>query len=457
MQPVLSPHLFREYDIRGIVPDALNADVARRIAHAFGLTVTEKLHRVTPRICVGWDGRLSSPSLKEAVIEGLQRAGAEALEVGLGPTPLTYFSVFHEDADGCIMITGSHNPPSHNGLKMMIGKAPFYGADIQALFQKLLTGSMPVKQGSRRRLNVCPVYIDTLRRVSLVQQKKLCVVWDAGNGAAGEIVRELIQQLPGEHTLLFGTIDGTFPNHHPDPSDPHNMEDLIREVRVRNADIGIAFDGDGDRIGVVDAKGRIIAGDQLLAIYARHVLKNNPGGVVIADVKASKAVFDVIKTSGGTPLMWKTGHSNIKSKMKETGAILAGEMSGHMFFADRYYGFDDAVYAAVRLLDILANSDETLADMLDALPVVCATPEIRIDSDDARKFTIIGAIASDLKTRGATFSDVDGVRVDTPDGWWLIRASNTQPVLVARAEAEDEVKLKQLSEEMYAYLNGQKA
>lgn len=452
MSSTISPHLFREYDIRGIVPSALNADVAEAISHAFGVMVAETLELSTPKICVGWDGRQSSPMLKDAVAKGLQRAGVSVLEVGLGPTPMTYFSVFHAQADGCIMITGSHNPPDHNGLKMMIGTAPFYGAQIQALYQRILKGDLPVKQGSSRLLSVQPTYLDALLSAASLSENPLNVVWDTGNGAAGEVVRALIDKLPGTHTLLFGEIDGTFPNHHPDPSDPHNMEDLVREVLNKSADIGIAFDGDGDRIGVVDASGRILAGDQLLALCARYVLKEHAGATVIADVKTSKAVFDTIANAGGVPLMWRTGHSNIKSKMKETGAILAGEMSGHMFFADTYYGFDDAVYAAMRVLGMLANSKETLAEMLDSLPKMHSTPEIRIDSDDATKFAIIAALVRDLKKEGARFSDVDGVRVDTADGWWLIRASNTQPVLVARAEATSEVGLERLKAAMDGYL-----
>lgn len=452
MSLALSAHLFREYDIRGIVPQALNAEVAEKIAHAFGVIVAEKLGLPLPKICVGWDGRLSSPALKVSISRGLQRAGVHVMEVGLGPTPLTYFAVFHENADGCIMITGSHNPPDHNGLKMMIGKAPFFGAQIQALYQRIQQGELPEKRGAYSQLAVKPVYLQKLLSLSSKLPQSLKVVWDCGNGATGEIVQALVEKLPGEHEVLFGAIDGKFPNHHPDPSDPHNLQDLIETITRSQADIGIAFDGDGDRIGVVDAKGRIIAGDQLLALLARDMLKHHKGATVIADVKSSKAVFDDIAAHEGNALMWKTGHSNIKSKMKETGALLAGEMSGHMFFADQYYGFDDAIYAAMRVLNMLADSAHTLADMLDSLPKMMSTPEIRIESEDSKKFEIIRQLVTDLKNEGANFSDVDGVRVNTDEGWWLIRASNTQPVLVARAEANSEEGLNRLSAEMHTRL-----
>ncbi len=433
--PPISPHLFREYDIRGVYPSVLSDAAVEQIAHAFGKAVQETQGKNSPVICVGWDGRKSSPALKNAVCRGLNRAGVEVLEIGLGPTPMTYFSVFHAKADGCIMITGSHNPPDHNGLKMMIGKAPFYGAQIQALRARIEAGAMKEMQGRVKVYDVKSAYLEALCSAASLNHKPLHVVWDCGNGAAGEVVQALVAQLPGTHHVLFGEIDGSFPNHHPDPSDPHNMVDLQREVRIRGADIGIAFDGDGDRIGVVDEAGRIIAGDQLLALVARYVLRQHPKATVIADVKTSKVVFDDIQRAGGVPCMWKTGHSNIKAKMKETGALLAGEMSGHMFFADRYFGFDDAIYAAMRVLDMLASSDQTLGDMLDSLPMVHATPEIRIECDDDRKFEIIAELVKKLDEAGADYSSVDGVRVNTAEGWWLIRASNTQPVLVARAEA----------------------
>jgi phosphomannomutase len=444
----LPPHLFREYDIRGVFPSALSESAAEQIAHAFGLKVSAELKISNPKICVGWDGRKSSPSLKVAVSKGLMRAGVEVLEIGIGPTPMTYFAVFHENADGCVMITGSHNPPDHNGLKMMIGTAPFYGAQIQELRDKIADGKLDENHGSIKECTIRTIYIDTLLNAAKLDQKPLNVVWDCGNGAAGEVVQALVKQLAGKHHVLFGEIDGAFPNHHPDPSDPHNLEDLQREVLARSADLGIAFDGDGDRIGVVDSKGRIIAGDQLLAIVAPYVLRENSGATIIADVKTSKAVFDAIEQAGGKALMWKTGHSNIKAKMKETGALLAGEMSGHMFFADKYFGFDDAIYAAIRVLDMIANSPNTLAEMLDDLPKMHSTAELRMDCDDERKFEIIAKLVRDLEESGADFSAIDGVRVNTPDGWWLIRASNTQPVLVARAEAATKEGLERVQAEM---------
>lgn len=466
MPPVLKPnptaipaHIFREYDIRGEVPSELNAAIALQIADMFARVVAEMEGVKTPRICLGWDGRVSSPELKVAITQGLTRAGAEVIEVGLGPTPMTYYSVFNQNANGCVMITGSHNPANYNGLKLMVGKRPFFGEMIQDLYQRMVaageshTGDHPqavdkTEQGDAIKKS----YLATQLAAAGTSGKPLNVVWDCGNGAAGEVVTALTKQLPGTHEVLFGEIDGRFPNHHPDPSVDANMQDLKQRVLATSADIGFAFDGDGDRIGVIDAKGRIWAGDQILAVCAKQVLRDHPGARIIADVKTSQGVFDAIAAWGGEPIMWKTGHSNIKTKLIESGAKLAGEMSGHMFFADEYDGFDDAIYAAMRLMRLLASSEKTSDQLYDELPIWHSTPEIRIDADDATKFQIIEQIAGKLKQAGQTFSDIDGVRVQTEQGWWLIRASNTQPVLVARAEARDAAGLAVLKSGLQAAL-----
>jgi phosphomannomutase len=349
---------------------------------------------------------------------------------------MLYFAATTLGTDGGVMVTGSHNPPDYNGFKMMLGKKPFFGKQIQDIGARANAGDVvPPAAGSERAVDVSADYVRRILSDWDGGDRLLKVVWDNGNGAAGEVLQRLVGSLPGEHTVLNGEIDGHFPAHHPDPTVPKNLEQLIAEVRARGADIGIAFDGDADRIGAVDDEGNILAGDQLLVILARDVLKDRPGATIIADVKASQVLFDEVSAAGGTPLMWRTGHSLIKAKMAEIGSPLAGEMSGHIFFADKWYGFDDALYAAVRLLGIVARMDGKLSAVRAALPHVLNTPELRFDCADTRKFAVIEEVAARLKASGATVSDIDGVRVSTKDGWWLLRASNTQAVLVARAEA----------------------
>lgn len=444
--PNISPHIFREYDIRGEVPGELNADNAELIAAGFAAQVAKMVGKEAPVIHVGYDGRLSSPALKDAVIRGLQRGGATARDIGLGPTPLTYFSVFHLDADGCVMITGSHNPPQYNGLKLMVGKKPFFGEMIQTLGKSVMESVTEfVEVRSQAEIvDLKPTYLEALIKAGGVLTDDLHVIWDCGNGAAGEMVQQLAAKLGGRHEVLFGEIDGTFPNHHPDPSVEVNMQDLKAAVLSKKASIGIAFDGDGDRIGVVDFKGRIWAGDQLLAVLAMDVLHSNPGATIIVDVKTSQAVIDAIATHGGKPLVWKTGHSNIKSKLAEMGAPLAGEMSGHVFFADEYYGIDDALYAACRLLRLMSTAGKTSAELYDALPQWVSTPEMRIHCAEEQKFAIVAKVASQLAAEKADVNTIDGVRVQLAEGWWLLRASNTQPVLVARAEAKNASDLQKL-------------
>jgi len=366
------------------------------------------------------------------------------LRIGLGPTPMLYFAVNTEPVDGGIMVTGSHNPADYNGFKLMLGKKAFFGADIQRLGRIAAEAPAPAGRMSRTEEKaVLDAYVARLL-ADYDGAQALSVVWDCGNGATGEVVQRLTQRLPGRHRLLHATIDGRFPAHHPDPTDPKNLADVRQAVREGGADLGIAFDGDGDRIGVVDGKGRILWGDQLMVALAAEVIEAKPGATIIADVKASQVLFDEIRRLGGKPLMWRTGHSLIKSKMAEIGAPLAGEMSGHVFYADHYYGYDDALYAAIRLLGIVSRSGESLAAFHDRLPAVVNTPELRFPCSEARKFAVIDEVRDRLKRAGAAMSDIDGVRVKTADGWWLLRASNTQDVLVARAEAKDDAGLARL-------------
>ncbi|HKU93703.1 MAG TPA: phosphomannomutase/phosphoglucomutase [Vineibacter sp.] len=442
------PTILREYDIRGIVGQTLHAADARAIGRTFGTRVVRGGGKT---VALGYDGRLSSPELQNACAEGLRAAGVDVVRIGLCATPMLYFAVYELNADGGIMITGSHNPANYNGFKMMLGKKPFYGADIQALGRMSETGDVATGQGGLTERSVLDAYAARVVR-DVRPGRKLKVVWDSGHGAVGVSIRDVISRLPGEHTVLFEKVDGSFPAHHPDPTVEANLEDLKAEVKKRGADLGIAFDGDGDRIGAVDGQGRVLWGDQLLAIWARDVLKEQPGATIIADVKASQVLFDEVAAAGGKPLMYKTGHSLIKVKMAELGSPLAGEMSGHVFFADRWYGFDDALYAGVRLLDVVATSPQSLAQMRDALPQPVNTPELRFDCDEARKFKVVDEVKARLQKAGATFSDIDGVRVSTPDGWWLLRASNTQAVLVARCEAKDVAGLDRLKDAVKAAL-----
>ena len=432
----------REYDIRGIVGKTLHGADAFAIGRVFGSIIAAGGGH---SVAVGYDGRLSSPELEPELVRGLVESGIDVLRIGCGPTPMLYYAATTLNTDGGIMVTGSHNPPDYNGFKMMKGKKPFFGPDIQEIGARALAGEVVAScQGSARDVDVSADYIARVAADWDGGNRQLKVVWDNGNGAAGEVLQRLVAVLPGHHTVLNGAIDGHFPAHHPDPTVPKNLVELIAEVRAQGADIGIAFDGDADRIGAVDNQGNILAGDQLLVILARDVLKTHPGATVIADVKASQVLFDEVAKAGGVPLMWRTGHSLIKAKMAETGAPLAGEMSGHVFFADKWYGFDDALYAAVRLLGITARLDVSLSTVRAGLGQVVNTPELRFDCDDVRKFGVIEEVAARLRASGADVSAIDGVRVSTADGWWLLRASNTQAVLVARAEAHDEAGLDRL-------------
>ncbi|MGP8027506.1 MAG: phosphoglucomutase/phosphomannomutase PgmG [Acidocella sp.] len=431
----------REYDIRGIVGETLTEADAFAIGRVFGSMVAEAGGR---KVAVGRDGRLSSPALAAALIKGLMASGAEVIDVGQGPTPMLYYASFAEPADGAVMVTGSHNPPNYNGFKMMLKNKPFFGKDIQTLGARAEAGQVvPETQGSVVEKDVSEAYVARMLK-DWDGERKLKVVWDNGNGAAGDVLVKLVEQLPGEHKLLNAKIDGTFPAHHPDPTVPKNLEQLIDAVKKEGADVGIAFDGDADRIGLVDNEGHILFGDQFLILMARDVLREHPGATIIADVKASQVLFDEVAKAGGTPLMWKTGHSLIKSKMAELGSPLAGEMSGHIFYNDKWYGFDDALYAAVRILGVIARMPETVGEFRASLPEVVNTPELRFDCTEDRKFAVVAEVAERLKAAGEKVADTDGVRVNTEDGWWLLRASNTQAVLVARAESTSEAGLSRL-------------
>jgi len=447
------PSIFREYDIRGIVGQTLFPSDAYKIGLGFAGLVREAGGSA---VAIGRDGRLSSPALADALAAGLIAGGAKVTDIGRGPTPMLYYASHHLAADGAVMVTGSHNPPDHNGFKMMLKNKPFFGPQIKRL-GALMAGMadpatlVPPAGGVAAR-SVFDAYV-----VRLLQDfrpgRDLTVVWDPGNGATGEAAQALTAKLPGRHVLINETIDGTFPAHHPDPTDPHTLTQLVARVAAERADLGVAFDGDGDRIGVVDGQGRILWGDQILVLLAEEVLAERPGAVIMADVKASRALFDQIAALGGQPLMWKTGHSLIKTKMAETKAPLAGEMSGHIFFGDRYYGFDDALYAAIRLLSIVAGwKDQTLAARYDRMPKLVNTPELRFDCPDERKFSVIEAVKTRLEGGAGAVNDLDGVRVSHADGWWLLRASNTQAVLVARCEGKDDAALVRLKGELAGHL-----
>ncbi|MCB9964927.1 MAG: phosphomannomutase/phosphoglucomutase [Rhodospirillales bacterium] len=434
-----NPDIIREYDIRGTVGEDLTGQDAYYIGRAFG---TKIIRSGGDTVCVGYDGRHSSPAFETELIKGLVDCGITVERVGMGPTPLLYFAVKDHMADGGIMITGSHNPSHMNGFKMTLLSSPVYGAAIKELAELAAAGDFETGTGSIRDVDMADTYIERLLRDVKID-RPLKVAWDAGNGAGGAVLHKLVSKLPGEHILLYADVDGDFPNHHPDPTVDKNVEDLKRAVIEQKCDIGIAFDGDADRIGVIDDKGRIIRCDMLLAVYAREVLKNRPGAPIIADVKCSNALFREIKNMGGKPVMWKTGHSLIKSKMGELNAPLAGELSGHIFFADKYYGYDDALYCSVRLLDQLCHGQEgdqpiKLSALMENMPRPVNTPEIRLDVDESEKFKLVAKVQAHLKETLPDISmldETDGARVTLAEGWWLLRASNTQACIVARAEA----------------------
>ncbi len=436
------PSSLREYDIRGIVGQTLGEADAYAIGRGFGTRVRRN---GGTRVAVGYDGRVSSVSLEGELVRGLRETGIDVVRVGLGPTPMLYYAEAILEVDGGVQVTGSHNPGEYNGFKMVLAHAPFYGADIRDLDRLSENADWEDGEGSVSDYVIIDDYV--ARLVRDYDAGPFRIGWDAGNGAAGEVIEKLVALLPGEHHTIFTEIDGTFPNHHPDPTEEKNLSDLKQLVADNKLDFGLAFDGDGDRIGAVDGMGRVVWGDQILSILAEPVLKALPGATIIADVKASQALYDRVSELGGEPLMWKTGHSLIKTKMKETGAPLAGEMSGHVFFASDYYdfyGFDDAQFAAIQLIRAVASQGGSLTALKDAMPPMVNTPEMRFQVDESRKFAVIDEVLSRLEADGAEVNHTDGARVNTPDGWWLLRASNTQDVLVARAEAQDQAGLDRL-------------
>jgi phosphomannomutase/phosphoglucomutase len=429
--------IFREYDIRGNAERDLSDDLARDLGRAFGTLLAERGKR---RVMVGRDCRLSSRRLRNALIEGLVETGRHVVKIEVGPTPLLYFAVNHLEADGGVMVTGSHNPPEDNGFKLLVGRSTIHGDEIRALGERIQKRDFITLPGGHvERAEVSPRYVHWMKGNVRLARTDLKVVVDAGNGAGGPLGLACMRALGLEPEALYCEMDGRFPNHHPDPTLPENVAELIARVRATGADVGIAYDGDADRLGAVDSRGEIIWGDRLLVAFGRAVLERHPGAAVLGEVKCSQTLYDDIAKHGGRPIMWKTGHSLIKAKMKEEGALLAGEMSGHLFFADRYFGYDDAVYASLRLLEILAASKQNLAEMLSDLPPTFVTPEIRVPCPDEIKFKVVARVLEHYRATHSV-ADVDGARVNFGDGWGLVRASNTQAVLVLRFEASSEAR-----------------
>lgn len=431
---MVPPGIFREYDVRGVFGQDLTPEVAAQVARAFAAYLRHRTPGPGPvPVVVGHDNRSSSPELHRAVVGALVESGCDVTDVGLVTTPVFYFARVHLGIDGGIMITASHNPPEYNGFKLAHGFGTLYGDQIQEIRRLAEAGASVQGQGRVRAVDVKPAYREAILGRVKLGPRRLKVVVDCGNGTASVVAPDVLRGLGVDLVELYCESDPTFPHHHPDPVDPKNLQDLIRRVLSEGADVGIGFDGDGDRIGVVDDRGRIVWGDELMILFWREILPKYPGAQAIVEVKCSQALVDEIRRLGGRPFFYKTGHSLIKAKMKEIGAVFTGEMSGHMFFADEYYGFDDAVYAAARLLRILSHTDRPLSELLADVPRYFATPEVRVPCPDDRKFAVVEELVRRFKERYEVV-DVDGARVLFPDGWGLVRASNTQPVLVVRAE-----------------------
>jgi phosphomannomutase/phosphoglucomutase len=435
----INPQIYREYDIRGVVEKDLTPDIVRRLGQGFGTHMAQLGRKA---LVVGRDGRLSSKDFSEALIKGLISTGCDVVDVGLCPTPIYYFSIFHLNKEGGMMVTGSHNPPEFNGFKVSVGKSTIFGEEIQNLRRLIEKGEFAVGRGTLSEMAIIPSYQDYIKR-NIRLGKKMKVVIDSGNGTAGVVAGPLLRDLGCEVEELYCDIDGRFPNHFPDPTIPENLKDLIDRVKKIQADIGIGYDGDGDRIGVVDDAGNIIWGDQLMILFSREILKYKPGATFVAEVKCSQNLFNDIEQHDGKAIMWKTGHSLIKEKMREEKAVLGGEMSGHIFFADHYFGYDDAIYASCRLIELLSKTDKELSQLLEDVPKTSITPEIRVNCPDEIKFEVVEKVKEELK-KDHPIIDVDGVRVKFEDGWGLVRASNTQPVLVLRFEALTEKRVQEI-------------
>lgn len=433
---MLNRDVFREYDIRGVVDTDLTLDFVRDLGRAIGTYARE--HGVD-KLSLGYDCRLSSEKFRDALCRGLNLAGIDVLDIGLCTTPLLYFSIRHLNVGGGVMVTGSHNPPDFNGFKICIGPDTIYGSEIQKLLQIMEKENYISGVGSLTRVDVAADYEDYLFR-NVEIKKPMTVALDGGNGTGGLFALPLLRRFGCRVLDINCDPDGHFPNHFPDPTVPENLDALIRVVKEGKADLGIAYDGDADRIGVVNDQGEILWGDELLLLFSRFVLQENPGATIIGEVKCSQKLYDDIAGHGGRPIMWKAGHSLIKGKMKEEHALLAGEMSGHVFFADRYFGYDDALYATIRLLEILSCTGKKLSELLSDVPKTCSTPEIRVDCPDSIKFKIVDAVKTFFQNQ-YDMIDIDGLRISFPEGWGLLRSSNTQPVLVLRFEAETEKSL----------------
>jgi len=446
----MNPRVFREYDIRGNADRDLSDEFAFELGQSIG---THLLRAGSKKITLGRDVRVSSPRLHAALKRGLLSTGIDLIDVGIVATPVLYYSVFHFDADGGVQITGSHNPPEDNGFKVLRGKSTIHGAEIQKLRELIEKRDFSTGNGRSEDRDVVGPYQQMVASKIELGPRRFKVVVDAGNGVGG-IAAPIIEKLGFDVTPLYCEPDGRFPNHHPDPTVEKNVADLKKTVAEKGAEVGIALDGDADRIGVVDAKGRIVWGDQLMILFARAILKEQPGATFVSEVKCSKALYDEIAKAGGRAIMWKVGHSLIKEKMKEEKALLAGEMSGHIFFAHRYYGYDDAIYSAARLVELLSREQRTLSELVDTLPKLHNTPEIRYELPDEIKFEMVKRIVARFKQRGHGITDVvdvDGARVLWKDAWALVRASNTQPALVLRFEAESEARL----DEVQAFVRGE--
>lgn len=445
--------ILRAYDIRGIVDEEIFEQDAWNIGRSFASIIKESYE--IPTIAVGYDGRLSSPAFKKCLIDGLLTTGAHVLEIGLGPSPMLYYAGHFLKCHAAIMVTGSHNPLNHNGFKFVFENKPFFGSQIQTLGDRISKKDFYQGTGSLEIRDIKKDYLSYLLNdffTHYSQGRPLKITWDAGNGATGELLKQLIQKIPGDHILLNEVIDGNFPAHGPDPTVAKNLIQLQQTVLQDGCDLGIAFDGDGDRIGIIDDQGAIIWGDQLLKLYAEEVLAHHPGATIIADIKASQSLFDYVNTLGGKGLMWATGHSLIKAKMAETKSLLAGEMSGHIFFADRHPGYDDALYAALRLIGILSQRSQKLSVWHKKFPQAFNTPEIRIDCSHQDKFGIIDSLKAILDHQHQNYCDLDGIRVTEQHGWWLLRASHTQEAIVARFEADSFEALNELKNKVEAYL-----
>jgi len=443
----INPEIFRTYDIRGIADIDLTDEVIEMLGKSYGTLLPDQ----SKTIAIGMDIRLSSERIKDSFVKGLLSTGISVVDFGEIPTPLLYFAVHKYNLDGGVEITGSHNPEQYNGLKILVGKSTIYGDDIQKLRKISEKLNFREGKGTYEQKEIVKEYLnDIISRVSL-GQRKLKIIFDAGNGTAGPVVEKLYKNLPFEFQILFAEPDGSFPNHLPDPTIPEFLHDLIQKVKESKADLGIGFDGDVDRIGAIDETGRIVWGDKLLAIYSNEVLKKMPGAKIICEVKCSKGLIEHVKEKGGVPLMWKTGHSLIKAKMKEENAPLAGEMSGHMFFADNYYGFDDAIFASLRLVELLSKTQKKFSQLVDEIPSYFVTPEIRVPCPDSEKFKVVKEVKSILE-KDNEIIDIDGVRVSFSDGWGLLRASNTQPVLVLRFEANTDKALNLIKDKFFHIL-----